>query len=767
VHFLIRLYDIDNLKLLLYNKSTYKPNPMSENDKNNRFEEVPGEELGLEIRKSNSGDLGPGVFGNELIGVDKNKERDFEDEKRDLTPEQVQKRALFEKIAKYVERYSTLPETWSEERIKRHIKAEIQELKASDPYVPLLIALNSKEWDLAEKKNVKIGTYKLKWPKVSDLNDIYLGYTDTNKFIDELHGEMRKVFGEGTEVLREFHKGGYFLADFDKEKNGKRGMSLISNKEDEFREVVAKTLEKHLKNKKEYYEYKIPKLQKEVDLFSSVSLDKEASKKLKDIREELLMAEKKLPKIEALLNEEFQEGAQPVEIAFGFSESLKKDMSPKKRYLEIMFSEWQGNSTAARKYMHDETFREEEEEVDNGQNNQDNIVEAKKDESPERLRSISQQFDLNYLVLDAARVLFDAEKKIDENGEIKKEWQDFFWVDDSGEVLMTEKAIMIHRKTEKFHNSEEYKNMSEEERCVFDKNLDEFGIYYEGQNTFDSLKGFQVKKFKHYHGQIKKRVALVSGAKDIEEEKDPKKLVEIWKGLSTENEILIKDEGEKICGTLRSNIKALLKADGNASGDGNSALLFADYVEFGGINQGALEEDVRNVIYAVVPKEELRALKKENGDLDVDRAKGAISDNLKKLEGNEVFEDLLMSIGDFGTKVLRGNDGILNKAYKNEGGEIDSSGGDETFVALTENVSDDLGVHSKKALEVADKANLRMAISIHKNPVLLPIEDVKSITSEARGKIMNVVDATLWGEESHEKIKGRGNENPVEIRKIA
>lgn len=646
--------------------------------------------------------------------VENIKEQDIEEEK---TRSDTKERKVFKIIQSLIKRYSVEINDMSKEQIIHNLELELKELKNIDSYISLIYQLESGNFDI-ENKDIRIMSYKLDNPKTKDCNNVYLGPTMTDDFLDKMHMEMEKVFKENSEKLKTYNKGGYFLLETENDSVNSLG---LNDKLNNFEKIVNDVFLEFLN--KRTNELEKEKIEKKIKI-NTLTDEKEVF----ELKERLDKIEETFIDIEDAKNKFSSDKKEnKAGILFGFSQKIDKKFSKnnlaeslllkKQLYLQIMYSEYVSNMAGFRKYS-----------------------EGKKDVS------LFQEFNLIYLILDLIHAREEMERKVlDGNGKIKHEWSEFF-KEINGEVVMSEDMILKYRKKDGYLKKDEFKSMLEKEQLDFIKKLDVFERYYKSINILDSIKNFRVKNSKHFFKRtedISKLIQLcekeINNKEDLSKEDAIKLLQETTKNL----ELSIKDEGGGIAKTLRVIIKQLLKNE-------KSTFLVGDFVGFGGINQSGLEHDALEIINEVISNNEIKTFY-ENEKINGEKLKKRIDKALFVLKDNEDFIDTLLLVGDRGTMKLRENDAELNKKLSNA--IINVDGGDETMILKENYIPEDESLFEEDLEKLAKERRIRIAVVLSFQKILLPILDKNNITDVQRDMIVNFINMLIFTEQAHDRIK--------------
>jgi len=634
-------------------------------------------------------------------------------------------------------------------KIRTHnLVGEIEQLRNSDPFITLLERLQASESDQerfidVENHDIRVGCYKLSNPSLKDLNDKYLGETNTNAFIAELHNALKNHLKGNADILQTFFKGGYFLMDFGDRSHipadEKERDDIIDNlriKLWEFQDIANEILKKHIGkkiteytgDKKNEKEGVIAKSKAWKDYLKAQSLKdesewddavKEVVEGAGSIDNAILNANRTyelsgiaveyLKSLDSSLNGE--KGAKPTKIEVSFGSDKLETRDPKESSACIRNAEVAANMSKKRY------------EVDR---NRKKDAKNDNDELPEELRKrgFFQEYKDEYLKRDIIRGYQDLEESIlDENGDIKSEYEDVFYPRD-GRIYMRGKMIIAHRKKDYSHLSGLSAEDLEEVKKVF-------GRYYDTVNLVDSLKNFRLQKFDHY---IKRIQSIIGVLRDAETAVDDKKtpintLRKCLAATSRELELSVKDEGRGVLKTTRSEIKFLMQ-------EGEKLMLALDHIGFAKLNMLGLQIYIEDLL------EVYEKIGTDN--------KAELADN--SLEG-----------GDAGSEHLRNIDEVLSRIFsivksRPKDANLNVSGGDEIGITLRgEHLK--LDIETKlKLIAIAASCWVRMKATLT-GYTLNGVDDIsREITNETRANIVELLGVINGNEEAHKRIKKRLSE---------
>src|SRR5690606_20580636 len=123
----------------------------------------------------------------------------------------------------------------------------IEELKGLDSAIKLQYLRHNTSID-SETNDIKVGVYRLVYPKIKDLNDVFLGPNTTDDFIGDLNRKITEVFNANSgHILSSNYKGGTFTINFT-ELNGhaKDAEQFLIQKISEIHEEAKKILARHI-----------------------------------------------------------------------------------------------------------------------------------------------------------------------------------------------------------------------------------------------------------------------------------------------------------------------------------------------------------------------------------------------------------------------------------------------------------------------------------------------------------------------------------------
>lgn len=599
--------------------------------------------------------------------------------RRSVLPPMEKKRMAFDRTLHFLHIYSSDIFAKSEsgeyqvpsERIKEIIQADIAELKKQDPLINLLLLLKSESF--RQEEELKVGSYMLVHPTIKQLNGIYLGPEQTDQFISELNQEIAKILTANNAVILNInYRGGCFLL-----KNGFTNPGL----------------------EQQIFEMKIQQIQRNADQILLSHIERRLSKlKQKYATEQIDKIKENIDFLEELRAQIFAEKTG-VKIAIGF-DNCPRDS--KEAFWGIRNAECAANKCANN--------------LKRANGNSENIAINHYDD-----------VEIIFQIIKASQEI--ANQILDENGEIKADWQKYFSVDpQTGYIRMQSEMINIYRNFNAYLISRKFLDLSSEEKRDFEQKIKIFEKYYLTINIVDVLKNFRAARFEHYSEQINNDVNLIQEAEKAITENgfDQERLRQICATLSSRLELSVKDEGDGIIGTNRAIIGAIIREQGP------KLLLSSDIIGFGGLNQQSYERSAQQLIDLLgISSDEWQEC---NGDDQ--KLKKLISKKLETARKSPQFKNTLLSIGDHGTKKIRKSQKVLHAAL---GGKayINAEGGDETVAlyVLDNSQPIDLNEIERNLLAISRETRIRIAgvfgdISFSKIPQPSPLSSVPHNTRE-------------------------------------
>jgi hypothetical protein len=630
------------------------------------------------------------------------------DEKRSIIPEKQINRQLFEKLANLINRYSYDPLAkdtegnfiMPDQYVKEYLAAEIEELLTRDALTCLLLALK-KEKNLNERF-LKVGSYRLVFPTLRQLNNLYLGPIQTNDFLADMHHAMKENLTKHNAIILHTHsKGGSFLIDFTNgapvpEEIPMNNMeSKLANVEISARQI----LNNHITTRLEHLYRKIN------------------NENGQEILENILRLTD--------LQQQLETGLKSVQIALGFESVRSTD--PNQCFWAIRNSECAANMATL-------DLNESQTALNNGSNN--NVI--------------AKQYSVEQLMIHLVKAVKDLGKILNENGEVREEWEDFFVINpDTGYINMKREMIEKYRKKDTFYASDTYTSMSESEKQKFNEKIEIFKKYYNTINLVDIIKEFTAENFNQYLAAAEERATLITKALPELSAETPvsAETRAILSTISAKLEISLKDTGNNKIGTTRQFIRQLISAN-------DALIIICDHIGFGGFNQSSYENSVTTLIDLLDISPEEWAI--ANGDTSA--LEKLVKEKTAIKKNDPTFQHAIMSIGDAGTKKIRRNEKKLQNIF---GGQafINADGGDETSVLYKKSAGcefpDNQSELEKKLLEISVSSKIRIAavfgdLSFEK---IQGGPNSKIITPVIREQILRYIRALQTCEEAHSSIK--------------
>jgi len=640
------------------------------------------------------------------------------DRRGTTAPERQLNRRLFDNIANLIHRYSHDPfekddqgqYTMTDEKVRQFLKAEVAELEKLDPLIPLLLEIENKYSQIpVEDGRLKVGSYKIIFPSIKDLNDTYLGPNKTNDLMDEINIAVGKeLHTHNAQLLNTNFKGGVFFMDLGPS-NGhttEEHAAEMQNQLVRIQEIAKNILIKHLSQHHD-------DLYERVSEYSLEAIS-ENQRQLTDLKMQLERNEKK------------------VEIAFGFDD-IHTQAGITSSIRNILSAERGANMAS----------RDQQTSRKNG-NHHEGV----------RVRDY-QNKDLLVEIMCATLNLYY--QILDEEGELKPGWEEFF-TRDGDAIRMRRSMIQKKRKINQFRDSTEYKTMPEQDREDFEEKFAIFSEYYEQINVVDVLKKFTFDSFPIFSDRIERIIKLIQKAETrlADPESDSESLRYALGQTSHELELSLKDRGKKIIHTTRATIKALMTGE-------NSILVMGDNIGFAGLNQAGYEDSAQRLIETLgLSGEDIQSVVHERADgrKSIDRRKmdALVKRKLKKAESTKQFEEVILSIGDEGTTYLRDNEEILYGAF-NGNPKLNADGGDETNLLYTEangcHIPEDPLEIERTLFRISEQAKIRIAavygdMSFSKMP---EYDHAKGVPQKTRKEIIRYQRVLQFAEIAHDRIK--------------
>ncbi|MCA9374443.1 hypothetical protein KC725_04765 [Candidatus Peregrinibacteria bacterium] len=631
------------------------------------------------------------------------------EEKRSTNPQEQLSRRLFDRYWKILRRYSVEPQDMNNAEVETFLREEVEELKGLDSAIKLQYLRQKGAID-SEKNDIKVGVYRLVYPKIKDLNDVYLGPNKTDDFTAELNRKITEVFNANSgHILSSNYKGGTFTINFT-ELNGhaRDPEEFLMRKIAEIHEEAKKILARHILER-----LKILHDTKQ-SLIAQLSQEDLNEQTLQEITIRINKIDDNIPKIEALLDE-IKNGGSKLDITFGF-DNLKPDVEG--ALTSIRNAECAANIAS----------------LTNGEK--------------KRLQIYSDE-DFIYAIVKTVQYLGEL-NVLDENG-IKPEWQDFFELDEHEEIHMKGDMIRKFRKIEAYRKKSAYREMSPEERKTFDDKITKFGNYYRKVNVVDVLKNYMVKNKDHYKKRVQRISALIVEAERTLEKSDYVRpewhtMRQLLEQTSQELEISLKDEGEEIIKTTRAAIKSLIQTEDERS-DQETLMIFGDNIGFGALNIRSYEQSILDIIYEMgFTTNDFLAMQESD-----EQMREVITQKVALLQKSQGIQDSILGIGDKGTQYLRHRERKIWEAFGSSG-IINADGGDEIAIfvpmqvgqeiseaeirsTLQTCVDDTLTFHGFKP---EDMSKTRLA-GVHTNfhmPSMTRLEDRMIVSDHAREAII-------------------------------
>jgi hypothetical protein len=651
-----------------------------------------------------------------------------------MAPKGEADRILFDKIHNYQLRYSFSPTEkdkfgeyrMSSEEAAKFLRAEVRELKDLDGTVNLEYLRASEDIDSPEH-DYRVGVYRFVWPKIKQLNDLYLGPGTTDEFTKKLNETIHRMLGSANfRPVRRSYKGGAFLIDFSSVSQEEMA-SMIADVQEAATEILhGFALEKLL-----YQQEQLERIRTLLSAYDAGELEIVDGKitteegqeivitdeVIKDYRGRAAIIEKHVTALNELLDQidTGNGGSKQVKVSFGF-DSLGDGA-------EGSFNSLRNAEVAAN-------------------------ISSVRAETPGRLMFFSNK----ELMVEGINAMHMLHNVVTGKGEIRKDWRRFFYVGETGFYQMNPEMIKIYRKVEDYRKGKEYQEMSERQRRMFEDQIVFFGEYYERINVIDVLKPFRADSYGVYFQRVRDIVDLIRRAETelqkIERlEADYNAVRACLEDTSAVLELSLKDEGAEIVRTTRAAIKAILEG-------GDKLLAFCDNIGFGGENQASYETSFINLVKMLG----FTPLEWKMAAFEGEAQERLIEEKLTDVEQSDAFLEESLKIGDHGTTIIRNNESGLYYAFKGKA-VIDADGGDETrsFWAKKENsfLPEGETVIRANLLALARRYKLRIS-AVFTDFTLPKIEDPKerkAISDEQRSRIVALMEFFTWADHDHEKSK--------------
>lgn len=637
-------------------------------------------------------------------------------------------RRLFDRISAIVHRYSHEPldkneqgeYITSDEKVRKLLTQEIEELRKLDPMIPLLLELESKYQNQpVEANRLQVVSYKIINPSIKELNDVYLGPNQTDDYTEDLHSAIDvELSAHNAKLLNNHYKGGVFFVDHGPS-NGhtpEQHAVMMQAHEERIKELAKMILIRHLEKRHD-------DLYERVADFSLGAIT-ENQRQLKDLIAQL------------------QANKEKIEIAFGF-EDINANGKPIDTLASILNAEREANMIAEEHKSNKKNGRPTERKEARKYNHEKLMVEL-----------ISATIELYQRILNG-------------DGELKPEWSNFFKQTDTLAINMRKSMIQKYRKIDQFRESGEYREMSPADCEDFERKLKVFEDYYRKINLVDVLKKTTFENTDTYLARLQRIAGLIksSESKLAEGKPDTESLRIALCQTSAELEVSLKDEGMKTVHTTRAAIKALM------AGSGEEAIIaYGDNIGFAGLNQSGYENSVLSLIDSLgLTDEEIQSVLSPRTSEKTDDDKPPMNINLRKLrtlvrrklrpiKNTPEFQQILLSVGDEGTRYLRDNQAYLSSAFNGKA-IASADGGDEDIVVYTKangcDIPDDPLAIERTMFNISKNAKIRIAV-VYGDMSFTPMPDYDpevGVTPEARFENVRHLKGGQFAEFGHRRIK--------------
>ncbi len=706
-------------------------------------------------------------------------------EERSYTSRGAQDRQLFDEIAGVV-REDEIIRSGERSDVELLLKEFDGRLRQSDPLIALKVALESGRWNM-DSPTLRVCTFKLVYPSLKSLNDLYLTPIEADAFLNDIREEFQSIFNSSVEPLSLKGSSGFFLIDFEDCKL-KWNLDSTAGAEALFKEKVKKLQEKITEKLShrlhDYFRELRERIAANDARLEELSKPVEDSNELRDqvveqmkkhaLENENFELKKKMTAVVSLINrlddsaEESTNSAQAsdtddittsrglkavgdsldhevvydgtvpinstVHVSVGLApvKTLQSLVLPEslRLFSPLMCAQIAANMNARRTFH---LAMSEQEKVSDPE-----LDTARKDNGR---RALAQEFSFDYLVKDMYKARSMLLHKVYDvaHNRIMDDYQDFFHIED-GRVRMRKSVINQFRK----------ERLGSRFSSPFDNDgmRDVFETYYEAVNMLDILKPFCVENTGAYEKYVEKAVGLIQQLKVDMNVVDEKRLRSLAKEVADFLELSVKDEGSKIVSSIRGAIKNLLSSSGRG-------FVFLDHIGFGGENQSDYEGKMLEILDVIFQQNDGILARQAASD-----SEGFMSEKIVSLASNggiKTVERFVLQAGDAGTAKIRSAERDIRKALRKEGLNVSVlPGGDEGTVIISAPEIDSQRVQSA-LLVIAERYKLR---------IFALIDDLKR-NGDLRSEVVPFIWAKRVADMEMSAMKEKGGNGSVGIDPIS